>query len=82
MIHTADVFTNVTNTVRVESWTRLDLGARYKTSFNGRPLTLRANLENVSDTRYWVVSNYGTIGLPRTLQLSASLDFYIGPIAT
>jgi iron complex outermembrane recepter protein len=75
VIHTAEVFTNAANTLRVDAWTRVDVGARYKTQVGTRPVTLRANLENVSDKKYWVVSNYVTVGAPRTLQLSASVDF-------
>jgi iron complex outermembrane receptor protein len=43
---------NAVNTYRVPSWTRLDLGARY--SFGEeKPLTIRAEVENVANNRYW-----------------------------
>ena len=43
---------DATDRFRVPSWTRLDLGARY--SFGEkRPLTIRAEVENVADGRYW-----------------------------
>lgn len=75
VIHTGSVYTDAANRLPVDSWTRLDLGARYVTKFGARPVTLRASLENVTNEAYWVVSNYVTVGAPRTLQLSASVDF-------
>jgi iron complex outermembrane receptor protein len=75
VIHTGSVFTDAGNTLPVDGWTRLDLGARYAMKVAGRPVMLRAALENVTNERYWVVSNYATVGAPRTLQLSASMDF-------
>ncbi|HZY18996.1 MAG TPA: TonB-dependent siderophore receptor [Ramlibacter sp.] len=75
VISTSSVFADAANRLRVGDWTRLDIGARYATRMAGKPLTLRANLENVGDKRYWVVSNYVTVGAPRTLMLSATVDF-------
>jgi iron complex outermembrane receptor protein len=75
VIHTGSVFTDAGNTLPVDGWTRLDVGARYAMKVAGRPVMLRAALENVTNERYWVVSNYATVGAPRTLQLSASMDF-------
>ena len=47
----------------------------------GKPLVLRANLENVADKNYWASvggypgSGYLTVSAPRTVSLSASVDF-------
>lgn len=60
------------------SWTTFDLGARYVTRVDGKAVTLRANVVNVFNRAYWSgVASYGTIsqGVPRTLMLSASMDF-------
>lgn len=75
VIHTSSVYYNVTNTLNMPSWTRMDIGARYTTKISGKPVTLRANLENVFDREYWITSTYVTVGAPRTLMLSASVDF-------
>lgn len=61
---------------RFSDWTRVDLGARYATSFNGRPVTIRANIENVAGANYWLTTgSFVTIGSPRTYMLSAAFDF-------
>jgi len=62
----------------VPAWTRLDLGARYNTRINNRPVTLRALVQNVFDTNYWAgVASFSALsqGVPRTLLLSMSTDF-------
>lgn len=57
-------------------WTRIDIGARYATSFNGRPVTIRANIENLFDKRYWLTSgSFVTVASPRTYIVSAAFDF-------
>jgi iron complex outermembrane receptor protein len=61
---------------KFSDWTRVDIGARYATSFNGRPVTLRANIENVFDNRYWLTTgSFVTVASPRTYILSAAFDF-------
>jgi iron complex outermembrane recepter protein len=61
---------------RFPSWTRFDIGARYATSFNGRPVTIRANIENLFDKNYWLTSGgFQTVGSPRTYIVSAAFDF-------
>jgi len=75
VIHTSSVYADAANRLRVPAWTRLDIGARYATKVASKPVVLRANLENVFDRNYWVTSTYVTVGAPRTLMLSASIDF-------
>lgn len=75
VINTSSTYYDAANLLRMPSWTRLDIGARYVTKLAGKPLTLRANLENVADKAYWVTSTYVTVGAPRTLMLSAAIDF-------
>ncbi|RYY95794.1 MAG: TonB-dependent receptor [Comamonadaceae bacterium] len=74
-ISTSSVYADEANTQRVGSWTRVDLGARYATRMGNKPVVLRASIENVANKKYWVVSDYVTVGAPRTLMLSAAVDF-------
>lgn len=76
VINTSAVFYDAANLLRMPSWTRVDLGARYATRVDGKPVVLRATVENVADKAYWVTtSSYATMGAPRTLMLSAQIDF-------
>lgn len=81
-IYTSSQYANANNTQELPSWTRLDFGVRYVMPVgNEQALTLRARLDNVTDRNYWASaggfpgSGYLTIGNPRTLTVSASLDF-------
>lgn len=53
------------------------LGARYATSFDKKPLTLRTSVANVTNKAYWAKPHYTRLGLgePRTFMLSATMDF-------
>ena len=72
---------NAANTVALEDWTRFDAGVRYAFEAGGKPVTLRARVENLADEDHWVAvggypgANYLTLGAPRTLRLSISTDF-------
>lgn len=82
VIHTGSQFANATNTLKVASWTRTDLGVRYLMDIgHDRMLTLRARVDNVLDKGYWASvggypgSNYLVQSTPRTFALSATVDF-------
>jgi iron complex outermembrane receptor protein len=76
VISTSSMNYDAANLLRMPGWSRFDLGARYATKVAGKNLVIRASLENVADKAYWVTaSGYVTVGAPRTLMLSASLDF-------
>lgn len=76
VIGTGSAYYDSANTVSVPGWTRLDIGARYITQAAGKPIVLRANLENVLDKDYWLQSGtFLTVAAPRTLLLSATIDF-------
>jgi len=78
VIHTAPMYFDAANQLRMQGWTRMDIGARYRTKVGSKPVVLRASLENVADKAYWVTSpnpSYATVGAPRTLMLSAQIDF-------
>ena len=77
-IYTDSQYVNQANTQELDAWTRIDAGARYATKIEGRPTTFRATVQNVFDREYWSgVASYGAFspGYPRTLQLSATVDF-------
>ncbi|WP_407715961.1 TonB-dependent receptor [Comamonas testosteroni] len=78
VIHTSAMYFDAANLLRMPGWTRVDLGARYRTKLANKPLVLRASLENVANKGYWVATpnpSYATVGAPRTLMLSAQMDF-------
>lgn len=61
---------------RVPSWTRYDIGARYSTQILRKNVVFRANIENLFGSRYWLQQGiYLTTAAPRTLFLSAQVDF-------
>ena len=77
VIYTDGVYFDPANLQPVPSWTRFDLGARYKTVILGRPATFRASIENVLNAGYWQVAGRSllSLGAPRTYLLSATIDF-------
>ncbi len=78
VIYTSGAYlTNLNNPwQKFSDWTRFDVGARYVTAFNGRPVTIRANIENLFDNNYWLTTgSFVTVGSPRTYILSAAFDF-------
>lgn len=80
-VHTDSQWADADNTITVPSWARFDIGARYSFEAGGRAVTLRARLDNVTDQDEWVSvggfpgSNYLVLGIPRTLSITASVDF-------
>ena len=77
-IHTGSQYVDQANTQQLDDWTRFDVGARYTTRIDERPTTFRATVQNVFDREYWSgVASYGAFsqGSPRTLLLSATVDF-------
>jgi iron complex outermembrane receptor protein len=77
MIHTGRSAVDPANTLHIPGWNRFDAGARYATRIGGKPVTFRMNVENLLDKNYWGTSTAGYlfVGSPRTLSLSASIDF-------
>jgi iron complex outermembrane receptor protein len=78
VIYTGKQFADTTNLQQIPAWTRLDLGVRYRTTVDGRPVVLRAAVENVFDNGYWAgVASFGTLaqGATRTAKLSLTTDF-------
>ena len=76
IINTSSVYYNTANSLSVDGWTRLDVGARYRTRVSGKNVVLRANIENLLDEETWIMSGtYATVSAPRTFILSAAIDF-------
>ncbi|WP_431287057.1 TonB-dependent receptor [Roseateles chitinivorans] len=76
VIYTSSGWIDNANTLAVPAWTRADIGARYTTRIAGVPTVLRANIDNVFDRHYWLLSgSYATVATGRTVVLSASFDF-------
>jgi iron complex outermembrane receptor protein len=76
--YTGKQYVDQANMQSVPSWATVDLGARYETQFYGRDTTIRLTVLNAFNRAYWSgVASYGTIsqGIPRTVMLSASMDF-------
>lgn len=79
VLRTGGQYLDTTNNLSIPAWTRVDLGARYGFKADDKYITVRANLENVANTAYWAsastANNYLTQGEPRTLKVSATVDF-------
>lgn len=82
VIYTSEQYIDASNSREIPSWTRFDLGARYSMPINdAQELTVRARVENVANRDYWASAGgypgagYLTVGAPRTLVLSTTLDF-------
>lgn len=76
MIRTSSMYLDNANTRRLPGVTRFDVGARYSTVIAGKPVVLRANVENLTDRKYWLASGtYATNAAGRTFVLSATVDF-------
>lgn len=77
MLRTGGQYLNAANTQSIPAWNRFDVGSRYAFKLDEKEITLRANLENVANKAYWASANGGylTQGTPRTLKVSATVDF-------
>lgn len=70
---------NVSRTLIIPDWTRVDLGARYTfaSPWNNKPIIVRFNVENVFNKNYWVTGYNGFVmpSQPRTYMLSSTFNF-------
>ncbi|HEY0953670.1 MAG TPA: TonB-dependent receptor [Roseateles sp.] len=68
---------NNSNQAWIPAYQTLSLGARYQTQWAGQGLNLQANLDNAADKDYWSTAGNGLLGVgaPRTLRVTAKLDF-------
>ena len=80
-MYTSSQYADTANTLELDSWTRFDIGARWSTELAGRPFSLRARVDNVTDENDWISAGgfpgfgYLVLGAPRTFVVSASMDF-------
>ena len=79
-MYTGSTYANNANTLKLNDWTRVDVGANYKTQINTVPTTLNFSVTNVMDKDYWASASvndytYLSISEPRTFKLSATFDF-------
>ncbi|MNC45657.1 Ferrichrome receptor FcuA precursor [compost metagenome] len=77
MLRTSSQIVDVANTQEIPGWTRFDVGARYAFNANGKPVVIRAMVENVLNKNYWQsAAREGlTVGAPLTVLLSVSTEF-------
>ncbi|GAB4065099.1 TonB-dependent receptor [Ancylobacter sonchi] len=79
VIYTSSQYASVDNIQSIPDWTRVDLGGRYTfAGANGKPVTIRATLENAFDESYWAAasSSFGLArGAPRTFLMSTTFNF-------
>ena len=80
VIHTGEQWVDAVNTLKIDSWTRFDLGARYVLAAGDVPVTVRVSAENIADNRYWAsafdsFSNALLQGGPRAVKASITAGF-------
>lgn len=82
LMTTDSQYADAANQQKVPAWSRLDLGLRKVwRQDDGMSVTVRANLQNVTDESYWASAGgypgagYLTLGQPRTFILSSSFSF-------
>lgn len=79
--YTGSRYADAANTLKVDDWTTMDIGARYLLQLGNQDLTLRARVNNVFDRDYWASvggfegQGYLVLGGPRTVTVSATMDF-------
>ena len=69
------------NTRKLPSWLRFGAGVRYVTNWGKQAITLRDQVENLTDRDYCASAGgypglgYPVPGAPRSLTVSATIDF-------
>ncbi len=77
-LYSSSVFYDQGNTQVVPDWIRFDAGVRYAfAGYAGKPVVLRATVQNLFDEAYYASAARGFLGIgaPRTVIVSASVDF-------
>ena len=77
MLRTGGQYADQANNLSLPTWNRFDAGARYKFKVDQKDLTLRVNVENITDKNYWASANGGYLsqGDPRLVKFSGTIDF-------
>ena len=71
--YTGDFYGNVDNTDKLDAYTLVDIGARYAFDISEQTLTVRLNVNNLTDHRYW--ANERFLGDGRRVTMSLNIDF-------
>ncbi|MBD8685008.1 TonB-dependent receptor [Pseudomonas sp. CFBP 13719] len=76
-LRTGGQYADQANTLSLPTWNRFDAGARYTFKVERKAVTLRMNVENITDKNYWASANGGylTQGEPRLVKFSGTVDF-------
>lgn len=79
--HSSKRYADNANTLLVDGYTLLDIGARYKTRLYGKEISLTGSISNLTGEKYWTSvggypdNGYLVAGEPTAFKLSASMDF-------
>lgn len=70
-------YINADNSLSIPGYAIFDVGSRYRSKIAGQPVTLRGAVTNLGNKAYWGMPLTSSLGLgaPRTVQLSATVDF-------
>jgi iron complex outermembrane receptor protein len=65
------------NVHTLPSYELFDAGLSYRSRIGGKMVSLRANVSNIANRKYWTIynENYLNVGSPRTVSLGARVDF-------
>jgi iron complex outermembrane receptor protein len=74
-IYNGSSYGDLLNTDKVPGYTLFDVGARYALDVAGTATTLRLDVQNLANKHYWNGFNGTRIGDPRTVLLSATVQF-------
>jgi iron complex outermembrane receptor protein len=76
-IWTSSQYLDTANTQKIPSWTRFDVGARYKTQILKHDTSFNVMVTNLANRSYWssALGGYLTQAEPRTAWFSVTTDF-------
>ena len=78
VIYSGSAYVDPMNVQQVPEWAQVNLGLRYTYErANGKPIVVRAAVDNLFNASYWDPNTSGQLGLsnPRTFMLSTSFTF-------
>ncbi|MFW1910442.1 TonB-dependent siderophore receptor [Acinetobacter ursingii] len=70
--HYGDTWYNDENTIKFDDYTLVNIGGGYQTRISNKPVTFRADVNNLLNKKYWMNSGAGE---PITFVLSAKVDW-------
>ena len=79
--YSSSKFANKEGTAKVAGYSVVDLGAAYRFDLNRYATTVRFNLDNVFNKKYWrdaggfMGDDYLFLGAPRTAKLALDINF-------